>query len=300
MPSHIYYRVGRYADAERVNEQAALVDEAYIAACKAAGEYHPAGYYGHNIHTSSGPPARCRGAIQGAIDAASPAGQGGRLDAYNLAVQVPVTRGVLRLPAPIVTQLRFEKWDAVLAEPPPPKALVIDRAVSLYARGVAFAAKGDLKSAEAARGELDAVISVSDFSRYDAFAIPAKPIAALGLALLDAEVARAKGDKAGAVAEFRAAYAMMHDLPYTEPPWWHQPVAHLLGAALLDNHQPAEAEAVYRESLKTYRDDGWALFGLAQALRAQGKTAEAETADKQFAIAWSRADVRLTSSRSPS
>ena len=49
MPSHIYYRVGRYADAVRVNELAAKVDEDYIAACKAQG-YYPAGYYGHNIH----------------------------------------------------------------------------------------------------------------------------------------------------------------------------------------------------------------------------------------------------------
>src|SRR3984957_10481624 len=49
MPSHIYYRVGRYADAARVNELAAKVDEDYIAACKAQG-YYPIGYYGHNIH----------------------------------------------------------------------------------------------------------------------------------------------------------------------------------------------------------------------------------------------------------
>ncbi len=100
--------------------------------------------------------------------------------------------------------------------------------------------------------------------------------------------------------QFRAAYGLMRDLPYTEPPWWHQPVAHLLGAALLDNHQPAEAEAVYRESLKTYRDDGWALFGLAQALEAQGKHVEAAAARRQFDTAWARADVKLTSSRSPS
>jgi tetratricopeptide (TPR) repeat protein len=292
MPSHIYYRVGRYADAERVNEQAALVDEAYIAACKAQG-YYPAGYYGHNIHflwTSS----EMSGRYQGALDAARRLVKA--VDAYNLATQVPAAE--LYGFTPIATQLRFQKWDAVLAEPTPPRTLVIDRAFWLYARGVAFAAKDDLKDAEAARSELDAVIAVSDYARYDADAIPAKAIAELGLTLLDAEIARAKGDRALEVTQFRAAYAQMKNLPYTEPPWWHQPVAHLLGAALMDNHQPAEAEAVYRESLKTYRGDGWALFGLAQALRAQGK--DAADVDREFAAAWIRADVKLTSSRSPS
>jgi tetratricopeptide (TPR) repeat protein len=293
MPSHIYYRVGRYADAERVNEMAAKVDEAYIAACKAQG-YYPAGYYGHNIHflwTSSEMSGRYRGALDAARRLVK------AVDPYNLAKQVPSAE--LYGFTPIATQLRFEKWDAVLAEPPPPKALVIDRAFNLYARGVAFAAKGDLKDAQAARSELDAVIAVADFSRYEAFAIPAKPIATLGLRLLDAEIARAKGDRAGAVAQFRIAYGLMKNLTYTEPPWWHQPVAHLLGAALLDDHQPAEAEAIYRESLKTYRGDGWALFGLAQALDAQGKHAEAADVRQQFQTAWARADVKLTSSRSP-
>ena len=68
MPSHIYYRVGRYADAVRVNELAAKVDEDYIAACQAQG-YYPVGYYGHNIHflwTSS----EMEGRYQAALDAA--------------------------------------------------------------------------------------------------------------------------------------------------------------------------------------------------------------------------------------
>jgi hypothetical protein len=293
MPSHIYYRVGRYADAERVNALAAKVDEAYIAACKAQG-YYPAGYYGHNIHflwTSS----EMSGRYQGALDAARRLMKA--VDPYNLAAQVPSAE--LYGFTPLATQLRFEKWDAVLAEPPPPKALAIDRAFSLYARGVAFAAKGDLKDAEAARAELDAVIAVTDYAPYATGGLPAKPMAQLGLKLLDAEIARARGDKAGAVAAFRAAYAIQTAIPYSEPPYWHQPVAHLLGAALLDNHQPAEAEAVYRESLTVYRDDGWALFGLAQALDAQGKASDAAAVRRRFEAAWTRADVKLSSSRSP-
>lgn len=293
MPSHIYYRVGRYEDAVRVNELAAQVDEAYIAACKAQG-YYPLGYYGHNIHflwTSS----EMQGRYQAALDAARRLVKA--VDPVSVAAQVP--QAEIYAWTPIATQLRFEKWDAVLAEPAPPKALTLDTAVWLYARGTAFAAKGDVKSAQDARDQLNALIAVSDFSRYAANAMPGKEMAQLGLALLDGELARARGDADGAAAKFRAAYDLSNHIPYSEPPWWHQPVSHVLGAALLADHKPAEAEAVYRESLKTYRDDGWALFGLAQALDAQGKTAEAADVRRAFGKAWSRADVKLASSRSP-
>jgi tetratricopeptide (TPR) repeat protein len=219
------------------------------------------------------------------------------VDAVNLAPHYPFAE--LYAFTPVVTELRFEKWDAVLAEPPPPKALTLDRAVDLYAKGSAYAAKGDLANAQSDRDLLAAVIAVGDFSRYGG-SLPAKAMAKMALDLLDGEIARAMGDTAGAVTHFRAAYQGQLALPYSEPPFWHQPVSHLLGAALLADHRPAEAEAVYRESLKVYRDDGWALYGLAQALRAQDRSDEAAAIGGQFAAAWRRADVKLTSSRSPS
>ena len=293
MPSHIYYRVGRYADAAKVNELAAQVDEAYIAACRAQG-FYPAGYYGHNIHflwTSS----EMEGRYQDAEAAARRLVKA--VDAINLAAQIPQVE--LYAFTPIATELRFENWDKVLAEPSPPKALILDTAFDLYAKGTALAAKGDVAGAAAELRELNAVVALSDFSRYAAASMPAKPMAEMGSLLLAGEIARAKGDLSAAVEHFRAAYQLQLNLPYTEPPWWHQPVAHVLGAALLQAGRAAEAEAVYRESLKSYRDDGWALFGLSQALDAQGKHDEAAHVRGEFETAWARADVKLTSSRSP-
>lgn len=49
--------------------------------------------------------------------------------------------------------------------------------------------------------------------------------------------------------------------------------------------------------MKHYPKNGWALYGLAQSLKEQGKNAEARTTQKQFRNAWKRADVKLTSSR---
>jgi tetratricopeptide (TPR) repeat protein len=289
MPSHIYYRVGRYADAARVNELAARTDETYIAECKAQG-YYPLGYYGHNIHflwTSS----EMQGRYGAAIDAAH------RLvkatDAYDTAKNLAVVE--LYGFTPVATELRFGKWDAVLAEKRPPVELALDNAVSLYARGFAYANNGNLKAARRDRALLAAL--PVDAVRYAPFQMPATQMAALALALLDGEIARKSGHLDLAIADFTKARAMELALSYTEPPYWHQPVSHLLGAALMQAHRSAEAETVYRDSLTRYRTDGWAMFGLAQALAAQGKKDEAAAARKDFAAAWTLADVTLTSSR---
>ncbi len=290
MPSHIYYRVGRYDDADRANEQAAGIDEAYIAACNAQG-FYPVGYYGHNIHflwTSS----EMAGRYQASIDAARRLVKA--LDSFPSAKTMPQTE--LYLFTPVATLVRFGRWSEILAEPAPPQTMKIDTAVSLYARGFAHANTGDIAAAEADRGQLSNLVD-SDFAVYDAANLPARLMAKLALALLEGEIARKSGRPVEAVDHFQTAAAIERALPYAEPPYWHQPVSHILGAALLDAGRPAEAEAAYDDSLKVYRRDGWALLGLSQALTAQGKTDQAAEANKRFDDAWARADVKLAASR---
>jgi tetratricopeptide (TPR) repeat protein len=290
MPGHIYYRVGRYADAVRVNEIAAKVDEDYIASCKAQG-YYPAGYYGHNIHflwTSS----EMEGRQAASVDAARRLVKA--IDAVSSAKTLPQSE--LYVFTPVASLLRFGRWNEILVEPAPPADLKLATAVWLEARGFAHANTGDVAAAREDQKALTVLVG-GDFSRFTPFNVPAHQMADLSLALLDGEIARVSGDLSDAVARFRLAAEIERNLPYSEPPYWHQPTSHLLGAALLQAHQPAEAEAVYRESLKTYRGDGWALYGLALALDAQGKTAEAAEVRKAFTQSWKFADVALTSSR---
>jgi tetratricopeptide (TPR) repeat protein len=291
MPSHIYYRVGRYEDAVKVNEAAAREDETYIATCKAQG-FYPLAYYSHNLHflwTSS----EMMGRKQAAHDAAHRVFVAASAGAPMAAKLPPVQ---LYYFVPTVTDLRFGEWDKVLAEPKPSSDLKIDVAMSLYARGFAFANKHKFAEAKKDRDQLQAMIDSHAFDAIDPM-VPASHMARMGVALIDGEIARLKGDLATAVASFQKAFLLEQVIPYTEPPYWHQPVAHILGAALLQAKRPAEAEVVYRQSLKSYRVDGWALFGLAQALDAQGKKAEAEQVRAQFNDAWRMADIKLTSSR---
>jgi hypothetical protein len=74
-------------------------------------------------------------------------------------------------------------------------------------------------------------------------------------------------------------------------------VRHVLGAVLIEAGRPAEAEVVYWMDLAQFRENGFALFGLEQSLRAQEKDEEADAVAERFAKAWERADTELTTSR---
>ncbi|HLJ52868.1 MAG TPA: hypothetical protein VKT24_05740, partial [Rhizomicrobium sp.] len=288
MPSHIYYRVGRYADAAKVNTLAALVDEQYIAQCRAQG-FYPIGYYGHNIHflwTSS----EMLGRYQAAIDAARRLVKAVGPDAAKMGPQAQ-----LYFLTPVATLLRFGKWDEVLAEPLPAPDMKVDLAVAHLARGFAYANKGDMTGAQSERAALAAVADDPALATYGM--VPAQAMAKIALAELDGEMARLSGNLDLAIKDFTDAAALEHALPYTEPPYWHQPVSQLLGAALLQAGRAQEAEAVYRESLMSYRLDGWALYGLAQAQDAQGHHEAANATRKEFERVWQLADVKLASSR---
>jgi len=57
-----------------------------------------------------------------------------------------------------------------------------------------------------------------------------------------------------------------------------------------------EAEQVYRDDLKRLPDNGWSLFGLANALEMQRKPAEAAPVLAKFKRIWAKADVTIKSS----
>jgi tetratricopeptide (TPR) repeat protein len=115
--------------------------------------------------------------------------------------------------------------------------------------------------------------------------------------VLAGEIAAARGHFDQAIAHLDRAIRLDDSLVYTEPSEVHYPPRHALGAVLLEAGRAQEAETVYWEDLRRNRENGWALFGLLQALRAQNKTADAALTETRFKAAWARADVTLTASR---
>ncbi len=290
MPAHIYIRVGRYADAITANQHAVHQDEIFIEGQKPEGAY-PVGYYPHNYHFLA-LAATLAGRSAQAIEAAN---KTAATTPVEVAKAVPFVEPYVHYP--YLTLVTFGKWDELLAKPLPSAELPYSRAIGHYARGVAFAAKGDFGAAQAA---LDTVkqIAAAGTAGYASVGWTT-PSTNLQIAehALAGEIAAREGKHEDAIVHFQAAQKIEDEQLYTEPPDWYYPIRHSLGAVLLKAGKPADAEKLYRQDLKRFPENGWALFGLAQALHAQNKHEEAAAVDARFAKAWSTADVKLTASR---
>jgi tetratricopeptide (TPR) repeat protein len=289
MPGHIYMRVGRYADASAVNEAAIVADEDYIAQCRAQGMY-PIGYYPHNIHflwSAASMEGRSEKAIAAARKVATRATDES-MDA------LPLLAGFRVVPYYALT--RFGHWDEMLKEPAPPDRFVYLTGTWHYARGIAFAGKGQLEEAEK---ELDEVKKIAggtalDFTLFS----PNKAAAIFAIApeALAGVIALKKKEFDLAIAHLERAVRLEDGLVYTEPAEWHYPPRELLGAALLEAGRPHEAETVYWDDLRRNAENGWSLFGLSKALAAQGRKDEAAAIDSRFRKAWAKGDVTLQAS----
>jgi tetratricopeptide (TPR) repeat protein len=179
----------------------------------------------------------------------------------------------------------------VLAEPLPPEDIRFSYALAYYARGVAHAAKGQWVEAQAA---LDTVTAINAATLEGA---DGKTALSIAVHALSGEIATRRGDLDAGINHFREAVKIEDVGLYFEPPKWYYPIRHSLGAALVKAGQNVEAEKVYREDLRRFPKNGWSQFGLAQALRAQGKHTEADAAEAGFRRAWASTDVTLKASR---
>ena len=290
MPSHIYYRIGRYADAAEVNVRAVAADRAYFARSRPSPIYRMM-YYPHNLdfiwHAAAleGRGAECLRAAR-EFAAAAPA------------------EAVLEMPdmetapaAPYFALVRFGRWAEMLAEPAPPARMLYATGAWRYARGLAFLGTGRRDEAAGELGQLRLVRQSVPPERTVAGFFKMADMLALASEVLAGEIAARGGETDTAVKHLAEAVRMQDEHWFTEPPPWYFPVRQSLGAALLQAGRAAEAEAVYREDLRRNPENGWSLFGLAQSLRAQGKNVDATAVDARFRRTWARADVTLVSSR---
>src|SRR5262249_38138056 len=186
-------------------------------------------------------------------------------------------------------------WDEILKEPEPPEIFPIARAMRHHIRAVAYAAKGET---EYARAEQKLFREATKKPAKDATFgnNKAADLFAVGDEMLEGEILVRDGKMEEGIRSLRLAVAKEDKLRYSEPPDWAVPVRHALGTFLLRDGQPTEAEAVYREDLRRWPDNGWSLHGLSASLEAQGKKTEATKVRARFDEIWKHADVKITSS----
>lgn len=290
MASHIYQRVGRYADSMKSNQLAIAADEDYITQGHAHGLY-PMVYYPHNIHFlwfAATVDGQSKIAIQSAREAAS------KIDDAVLKA-IPLT-AIFRV-APYWALARFGHWQEILAEPAPPSTNLFLTGSWHYVRGLAFAATEQLQQAEQ---ELSALRKIMKDPLLDNPLLSKNTTSTVLSAapeVLAGEIAAARGQFDQAITYLEKAVRLEDALVYTEPLEFHLPPRLALGAILLKSGQPAEAETVYWEDLRRNRNNGWALYGLMQALHAQKKDDQVTVIEARFKKAWARADVKLSASR---
>jgi len=287
MPSHVYIRTGDYEAAVKTNEEAAAVDRVYIQATGVQGIY-PMMYYSHNLHFI----AMCASMNGNYAEAKKNAD----LLVANVAPHVkdmPPLEGFMTIP--MAVDLRFHKWNEILAMPQPDPAMKITTGFWHFGRGMALAGTGKLSEAEA---EYKIVSEAEQNTPPDVvFSAPinnkAKDIMKISEDVLGAKIAMARKDYAQAISLLTAAVAIQDTLKYGEPPDWFFPVRESLGGALLINGDAAGAEKVFRADLDRNPRNPRSLFGLQQALKAQNRNYDAGFVEAEFHDSWTGGEVKV-------
>src|SRR6266853_990025 len=280
MPAHVYIRTGDYAAAVKTNEDAAVVDRAYIKSSGAQGIY-PMMYYSHNLHFI----AMCS-AMNGDYAEAKKAADMLAAHVGPGVKEMPPLEGFMTIPAAV--DVRFHKWDAILASKEPNPSMKTATVFWHFARGMAFAGKGKTSEAEA---EYKIVSDAEKTTPPDViFAMPfnnkAKDIMKIAANVLGAQLALAKKDNAAATSMLREAVVIQDSLKYGEPPDWFFPVRESLGGVLLMSGDANGAEKVFREDLSKNLRNPRSLFGLHRALKAQDRNSDAWFVEQEFRKAW--------------
>lgn len=279
MPSHTYYKIGRYEDSLKSNVAAIAADEAYIAKAETNAFYQYA-YFTHNIHfamTSAqmGGDSKTALAMAEKLDKELP---------MDFAVAVPFVQPVKA--APYFAKVQFGAFDDILGLSDPGVDVPFLQAAWHYARGAAFVRKGDNGAAQQEINAIATLAQITDFSVMTDAGIPAPELLKIEQLLITAKIADAEGDLDRAIDALEKAAAVQQALPYMEPPYWYYPIKQTLAATLLKDGQSNRAEMLFMEALIESPNNGWATYGLAKSYEAQNNRRAAKYAKELFKQNW--------------
>lgn len=306
MGSHILIQTGDYDHAADTNIDASMADELYIGQPDQEGRY-PLGSYQHNVHfvwVAASMEGRSLVALQQAQKLSD--------KVFNTIPHNTIkqsTRYQNYMSSNLYTLTRFGYWNDILAQPAPPEEFRFVTAMWHYARGIAFAQTG--KPAEGWK-EHKALLEIANGNILGGDSLSAggskerptspyqadtKNLVMIAGNSMAGEIAAVEKKWDESINYLEKAVNLQDNLMYTEPPPWHYPTRHSLGAVLLEAGRAEQAEDVFRDDLKMWPDNGWSLYGLMSSLRLQGRMDEARLLEKRYLKAFARADVALTATR---
>lgn len=279
MPSHIYYRIGRYLDSLEANRAAVAADEAFFAQVQDEAIYRY-GYYPHNVHFLL-VSAQMAGVAEDALAAAEKLGA---VMSDDLAEQVAWIQAIKT--APYTAHAQFSDADTILAIPEPSDRFPFVTAFWHYSQAIGHLKAGDTNAAAEQAKTIQGIVDGTDLSALEDGFVPATDLLTIAHKVITGRIAAADGRLDEAEALLREAVALQDTIPYMEPPYWYYPVRQTLARVLHEAGKLDDAEQVWRESLIDAPNNGWALYGLHKTLEEKGDAAGAEAVSGLFEQAW--------------
>lgn len=279
MPSHTYYRIGRFKESLAHNIRAVAIDQRYLNDADASILYEY-GYFTHNIHFAMT-------SAQMAGDGETALAMALKLDEklpLDMAAAAPWVQPIKA--APYYAMAQFADPAAILALEDPGDALPFLKGAWHYARGEAFARNGDIEKANAEVAAISTLIAETDFSGLVEGGVPVIDVLNIARLTVIARAAAAEGDYASAVEAMEDATALQEGLAYTEPPFWYYPAKQTLAAMVLRQGDAERAEQLFLESLAASPNNAWVLYGLSEAYKAQGDKSGSKYAKALYKDAW--------------
>jgi tetratricopeptide (TPR) repeat protein len=275
MPGHIWLVLGEYNYAADVNERAVEVDREYLGKTGMMSTYYV--LYLHNMDF-----IRYARSMQGRV-----------ADVKKAIAQLKEANGPMAQISPefasvidstlLLTQVRNQLWDEILAAPKP--TLAQTEWVWRYARAQAMFAKARTNEARAEQQEFEKIGTGLDRNGWWGVN-KLGDVMDLAYAVLEARLSSSPE-------KWRQAVELQDRLAYDEPPAWYYPVRESLGASLLASGDARGAEEVFREGLRRSPHNGRMLFGLLGSLKAQKNLDGAAWVQREFESAWKGADLQL-------
>jgi tetratricopeptide (TPR) repeat protein len=284
MPSHIYHQVGRWMDSLEINRRAVAADEAYFERVGVRPESTPGvytdGYYPHNLHflmTS----AQMAGDVEAIAEAAK------KLDSLVSNTMASKVGGLQPIKAATYfAHAQYSDPEVILTLRAPANTLPYVEATWRYARGIAFAATGASEAAGAEIAAIRKLATETDFSVEMAGGLPAPDLLELGALIIEARIAQHHGNLSEAQSKLETAVTIEDGLAYMEPAYWYYPVRQTLGAVYMAMGEHEAAVAAFEHVLEQTPNNAWALWGLREVFRRNGRAADAEEMDTRFKAAW--------------
>ncbi len=278
MPSHTFYRVGRYRDAMMSNVNAVALDQRYNELASPPGGIPGMPLHAHNIHFGMGGALMAGGSEQGLLLAER------FLSTYR---DIPAANAWRQMMAhnayAIFGRFASAEQIAALAEPPEDRPML--RASWRYARGEAAARAGDARTV---RAEAEAIRAIRDTATFDpARGADVKDFIEVFQRVLEGRAAMIEANPAAAVIAYGRAAEIQGSGPEGgDPPVIWYPTRRSLAAAMLANGDAAGAKAKIEELLVDWPSDPYSLWLLAEAETALGDAVAAEAASTRSRVEW--------------